>query len=269
MPRRHNWKHRSMNSQDTSSGSSQHKTAATATATATAEEARTAHLVEIQKLREQILEHVACIEAIDDAEDGLHGLVLDRKSRVQYGNPLTSDADVICSDSAREQYKAFLNRHGGSYLGKTVRLIDFLLANAGVEATQAAYSEGTIEEASAMAIETRDQGFDEKNCPAASWDMLLELLKENAVKVNCEEEMETLMQSPGGVVPRDLWDQVWKQFSTIPSPTAFDTTSHRMIREMTRFLAIMELEELDVPGIPTAPAMLRQIIKWMNYSLEG
>lgn len=51
-----------------------------------------------------------------------------KQTIVDFGHPATMDKDVVCSQIDRAEFKAFVRQQGGSDLGKTVWLIDYIMA---------------------------------------------------------------------------------------------------------------------------------------------
>jgi hypothetical protein len=55
---------------------------------------------------------------------------------IDFSSPIITDEDVVCSQTDRDEFKAFVEEQGESDLGKTLRLIDFIMAKEVYESSQ-------------------------------------------------------------------------------------------------------------------------------------
>lgn len=55
---------------------------------------------------------------------------------IDFSSPIITDEDVVCSQTDRDGFKAFVEDQGESDLGKTIRLIDYIVAKEIYESSQ-------------------------------------------------------------------------------------------------------------------------------------
>ncbi|KFY84818.1 hypothetical protein V500_08957 [Pseudogymnoascus sp. VKM F-4518 (FW-2643)] len=121
------------------------------------------------------------------------------KTMVDFGST-TADEDVVCSQIDRDEFKAFVKEQGESDLGKTVRLIDYIMAkelynsartaSLGVTLLNGATIQGTV----TFVIGIRDKIFAQLNNSKVAWGMFLVSLQNYGIAYNYKEEMEALIQ---------------------------------------------------------------------------
>ncbi|OBT85428.1 hypothetical protein VE02_04841 [Pseudogymnoascus sp. 03VT05] len=169
---------------------------------------REALYVEVAALREKLADIDMLMDSISDisvARAPGEAEVSD-KVRAYLIKHTSTDKDVVCSQVDRDEFEAFVNKHGGSKVGKTVKLIDYLAIKSAVKAAQATSVTRETTLIRPRIGEMRSTGvgvggrdiLGEKDSPNKAWDVFFETLQ-RVVVIDYKKEIDVLMESSGRV----------------------------------------------------------------------
>lgn len=175
---------------------------------------------------------------------------------------MTTDRDVVCSQVDRDEFQAFVKEQGDGDLRKTIRLIDYIMAKEIYESPQVCdlisikaqsltvAQEDLVGDPAVMIQETvtlvigiRNRIFGGLRSPKAAWKMFLAAMQQYGMTCCCDVEMEIStkvamevgMEVLEGIVPMDVWGQVWKQFMAAWGGDAFRASS-AMATDLVNFI---------------------------------
>ncbi|KAL5345498.1 hypothetical protein ACLOAV_009248 [Pseudogymnoascus australis] len=163
--------------------------------------------------------------------------------------------------------KAFVKQQGGSDLGKTVWLIDYAMAKDIYKSVRTGPWKGThldgatLQATVAATISIRNTIFAMPNNPKAAWENHLKDLQDYGIAHGYEEKMEALIQSLGGMVSMDVWDQVWRWFSANPNVDTPQTS----IAMTSNLMAFIDTKDSKDAG---DQAILVSLADWINEWME-
>lgn len=83
----------------------------------------------------------------------------------------------------------------------------------------------TIQETATLVMDIRNTTSALLESSEAAWELFLDSLRQYGVACSCNNEMEALIESLGGMVPMDVWDQIWKQFMAALGVDAFHAST--------------------------------------------
>lgn len=86
-------------------------------------------------------------------------------------------------------------------------------------------------------------------------------LRNHGIAHGYEEKMEALIQSLGGMVSMDVWDQVWRWFSANPNADAPQTS----IAVTSNLMAFIDAKDSKETG---DQAILVSLADWINEWME-
>ncbi|OBU00159.1 hypothetical protein VE01_01702 [Pseudogymnoascus verrucosus] len=161
---------------------------------------------------------------------------------IDFSSPIITDEDVVCSQTDRDGFKAFVEDQGESDLGKTIRLIDYIVAKEIYESSQAdlvnepRFHGVTIQETATLVVmRIRNETFTKLKTSEAAWELFLMALRQDGVACDYKNETEALIRTLGGTVPMDVWDRIWRQFMPAWRADVFRASS-AMANDLVNFI---------------------------------
>ncbi|KFY76660.1 hypothetical protein V499_03756 [Pseudogymnoascus sp. VKM F-103] len=123
---------------------------------------------------------------------------------IDFSSPIITDEDVVCSQTDRDGFKAFVKDQGESDLGKTIRLIDYIVAKEIYESSQAdlvnepRFHGVTIQETATLVVmRIRNETFTKLKTSEAAWELFLMALRQDGVACDYKNETEALIRTLG------------------------------------------------------------------------